>query len=169
MKRKLFLKIIVLATLFSVVTAFTVHKFYVSIYQVNYVAEKKMVQITARIFVDDLNKMLSDKYKINATLGEKVESETDITVLKKYLSENLTIAINGKGKPINFISKELEGNVLICYLSVKEVPKIKMLEIENKVLLGLNDEQQNIVHTNCMGVKKSFLFTGSNAKGMLKY
>jgi hypothetical protein len=145
------------------------HKFYVSIYQINYVSEKKMVQITARIFVDDLNKMLGEKYKTTTYLGEKTESETDRTLLQKYVSENLSIKINGKSKGIYFLSKELEGNVLICYLSIKDVPKIKTLEIENKVLLELNDEQQNIVHTNCRGVKKSLLFSGSNAKGMLKY
>ena len=41
--------------LFFSLSAFTFHKFYMGVFQVNYAAEKKMIQITSRIFVDDLN------------------------------------------------------------------------------------------------------------------
>lgn len=162
------IKISLLTILIIVFSSFTVHKFYVSIYQINYAPEKKMLQITSRIFVDDLNKMLSEKYKTKINLGEKEESEKDVELMKKYIFENFKISINGKPKIINFVNKEMEGNVLICYYNVKEISKIKTVEIQNAVLLEFNDEQQNIVHTNIFGNKKSFLFSGTNAKGLLK-
>ena len=46
---------IFLFLLFLGLSSFSFHKFYVSIYQVDFVAEKKRVEITARIFMDDLN------------------------------------------------------------------------------------------------------------------
>ena len=39
---------LLLLTLFCLLS-FTIHKFYVSIYQINYVANKKRVEITARL------------------------------------------------------------------------------------------------------------------------
>ena len=36
-------------------SAFEMHKFYMAIFQVNYAPEKKMLQVTSRIFIDDLN------------------------------------------------------------------------------------------------------------------
>lgn len=155
--------------LLLLLSSFAMHKFYVSIYQINFAPEKKMLHITSRIFVDDLNDVLSKKYKTKTFVGEDKESQKDIDLMKQYILENFIIKINGKHKAINFANKELEGNVVICYYNVKDVSKIKQLEIENSVLLELNDEQQNIIHTNYNGVKKSFLFTNANAKGMLKY
>lgn len=165
---KKYLKISIL--FFSIIgfSSFSIHKFYVSIYQINYATEKKMLQITSRIFVDDLNKMLSEKYKTKVNLGEKEESIQDVELMKKYIFENFKITVNGKPKTIHFANKEMEGNVLICYYNVKEIPKIKTMEIINTVLLDFNEEQQNIVHTNVSGSKKSFLFSGANAKGLLK-
>ena len=47
-----------LGFLFFATSSFAVHKFYVAVYQVNFAPEKKMLQITSRIFVDDLNKAI---------------------------------------------------------------------------------------------------------------
>lgn len=127
-----------------------------------------MIQITSRIFVDDLNTILKEKYKKRTLLGETNESVEDIALMKKYLTENFIIKVNGQLKTINYLSKEMEGNVLICYYNVKDVSKVKTLEIQNTMLLDYTSEQQNIVHTKIYEKKQSFLFTSENVKGMLK-
>lgn len=165
---KKFLRFCFLILLFVSLLSVTAHKFYVSIYQVDYAQEKKMLQITSRIFVDDLNTVLKEKYKKKTLLGEASESPEDLILMKKYLTENFIIKVNGQPKTINYLSKEMEGNVLICYYNIKDVSKIKTLEIQNTVLLDFTDEQQNIVHTKVYDKKQSFLFTSGNVKGMLK-
>lgn len=162
-------KIVLYSIALMLFSAFAAHKFYVSIYQINFAEDKKMLQITSRIFVDDLNKVLTDKYKTKVNFGEPSESTRDLELLKKYVAERFLIKINGKSKTINLANKEMEGNVLVCYYNVKDVTKIKQLDIDNSMLLELNDEQQNIVHTQIKGIKKSFLFSGNNSKSMLKY
>lgn len=155
--------------LFLMLTSFSVHKFYVALYQVNYAPEKKMLQITTRIFVDDLNSAVGKKYSKRINLGAENESVDDINFLKKYFSEKFYIKVNGQTKPILFLSKEMEGDVLICYFSMKEIQKINSLEIYNAVITEGNAEQQNIMHFNVSGVKNTLLFTESTSKGMLKY
>lgn len=164
----LYKRILLFFIVFVALSSFTMHKFYVSVYQINYAEKKKMLQITSRIFVDDLNSILKLKYHQKTNLGEPNESENDIFLLKKYLAENLQFKVNGNLKPFYFANKEMEGNVLICYLSIKEIAKIKTLEIQNAVLHDFSDEQQNIIQTNLYGKKESFLFTPGNAKTMLK-
>jgi signal peptidase I len=153
---------------FLTLTAFGVHKFYVSIYQINYASEKKMLQITSRIFVDDLNDVLHNKFNKKTHLGEVNESPEDVILMKKYLLDNFFIKVNGQQKSINYLSKEFEGNVIICYYNVKDVSKIKTLEVQNKVLLDLNSDQQNIIQTTIYGKKQNLLLTNENTKGMLK-
>ena len=165
---KSFWRMPVLWLLVLIMSSFALHKFYVSIYQINYAQDKKMLQITSRIFVDDLNNVLKIKYNQKTNLGEPNESANDIALMKKYIFENFTVKINGQVKIINFANKEMEGNVLICYYNVKDVSKIKTLEIQNSVLHDFVDEQQNIIQTTVYGKKQSFLFTPGNAKGLLK-
>jgi hypothetical protein len=154
---------------FLTLTSFGFHKFYVAVYQINYAPEKEMLQITSRIFADDLNKALEKKYTKKHYLGTNKESPEDLVLLKKYLSENLIIKVNGQSKAMNFLSKEMEGDVLISYLSMKDISKLKSLEVHNAVLVDWDSEQQNITHFTILGTKQSFLFTASSTERMLKF
>ena len=157
-------KIIVLFFIFICFSASDFHKFYVSIYQINYNQKNKRIELTSRIFVDDLNSMLFLKYNKKTHISEKEESVEDIELMNKYLSENISIKVNGIKKPINYISNETEANVLICYYKVNEIPKIKTLEIKNTSLFDLNSEQQNIIQTTIYTKKQSLLLTANNQK-----
>jgi hypothetical protein len=158
-----------LGLLFCSVSAFEAHKFYMAIFQVNYAPEKKMLQITSRIFVDDLNLALEKKYGKKTFLGADKESADDQAVLKKYFAENLQIKVNGQSKPVVFLSKELDANVLICYCRVTDISKLHSVEITNTILTHWNSEQQNILHFTAFGDKKTVLFTTSNKTEVLKF
>lgn len=163
-----FVKITVIFLLFFSLTAMDVHKFYVSIYQINYVPQKKMIQITSRIFIDDMNNALEKKYHKKTFVGTDRETADDVVLMKKYLAEKFVLKLNGSSKPMNFLSKEVEANVIVCYFSIKEVSKINSLSIENSALLEVNEEQQNIIQANISGEKESLLLTSDNFKGVLK-
>ena len=140
-----------------------------AIYQVNYAPEKKMLQITSRIFIDDLNKTLEKKYNKKLNLGTNKETAEEIVLVKKYLAQNFIIKVNGQTKPITFLSKELDGDVLVCYSNITGISKITSLEISNSILLDWNTEQQNITHVKVLEIKNSILFTDSFRNGLLKY
>ena len=163
--------LVVLISIFFVfsMSSFDVHKFYMAIYQINYAPEKKMLQITTRIFVDDLEKALEKKYNKKSVLSSDIEATESKELLKKYLSQKFTIQVNGQPKSMNFLSKEMDGDVLVCYFSVKDISKIKTIEIYNSVLTECFAEQQNIIHVTAFGDKKSYLFTESSTKQVLKY
>jgi hypothetical protein len=150
-------------------SSFSMHKFFMGIYQINYVPEKKMVQITSRIFVDDLNKALEKKYQKETYLGTKKETPEDVVLLQKYLSEKFKIKINGVFMSMNFLSKEMESDVLVCYLSIKNVSKVKTLETTNVVLMDWEAGQQNITHFTGFGDKQSQLFTESSMIHVLNF
>lgn len=161
--------VILLALLSLTVSSFAYHKFYVGLFQVNFVPEKKMLQVTARLFVDDLNLALGKKYNKKVYLGDHKETTEDVVLLKKYLNEKFNIKINNQSKPFFFVTKELEGDVLVCYLRLNEVKKISQLEVFNSLLMESSSEQQNIMHFNIKGTKNTLLLTNSSARGMLKY
>ena len=157
------------ALLFLTTSAFTLHKFYMAVYQINYAPEKKMLQITTRIFIDDLNKTLEKKYNKKFNLGDENDSAEESVLVKEYLASHFSIKVNNQSKPMNFLSKELDDDVLVCYWNIKGISKINSLEIYNTVLTDWLPDQKNLVHVTVLGVKNSFLFTNSTSTEMLKY
>ena len=148
--------------------AFTTHKFYTAIYQINFVPKKKMVQITTRIFVDDLNDALENKFHKKTFLGSDNETPQDVDFLKKYLSEKFILKINGQQKPMLFLSKEVEDNILICYLKCVDISKITTLGVQNTIITEIHNQQQNIIQANFNNKKSSLLLDSETYKGMLK-
>lgn len=149
-------------------TALSYHRFYTAIFQINFVPQKKMVQITTRIFMDDFNDALKNQYHKTTFLGTDKETEADVDLMKKYLTEKFRLTINGKFQSMNYLSKEIEDNVLVCYYKINDVSKINSLTVENSILIEVHPEQQNIIQFNNNGTKSSLLFSGETTKGILK-
>nr|WP_315195833.1 DUF6702 family protein [uncultured Flavobacterium sp.] len=166
--KKGIVSVLLLVFVFSM-SSFGMHKFYMAIYQINYAPEKKMLQITTRIFVDDLDKALEKKYGKKFFLGTNKETAESLELLKKYLTETFSLKVNEQSKTMNFLSKEMDGDVLVCYLSIKDISKINTIEIYNSILIDCFEAQQNIVNVTAFNVKKSFLFTDTSTKQVLKY
>jgi hypothetical protein len=162
-------KILLLMLLFALFSAFTFHKFYVGVFQIDYFKEKKAVQITARLFIDDLEKALYKKHNKHFYLTTKDEISDANTYIDGYLSEKLKIKINNKVQTLQFLSKEQENNIVICYLKINFKDNIKELEISNTILSDIFKEQQNLVHLNINGNKKTILFTNTETNQKLKY
>ena len=149
-------------------TAASVHKFHMALYQINFASEKKMLQITARIHIDDLNKALEKKYKKKIAVENENNSSEEL-LLEEYLSNCFSMKVNGQAKPLNYLGKEIDGDELICYWNIKNISKIKTLEIYNTVLIEYFSDQQNMINVTVLGIKKSFLLTNSATSNSLKY
>jgi len=152
--------------LFSFTTA---HKFYLSVTNVVYSEEDASFQITTRIFIDDLEDVLEERYGIKAELATKNEANMADSYIAKYLKTKFTMELNGRVVPYNFLGKEYDNDVIICYLELENVDfdQLKTIAIQNEVLTDLFEEQQNVVHLKWKGQKKSFVLIKENNKGML--
>jgi len=150
--------------------SFTIaHKYYVSVTEVEYVKEQQSVQIVTRIFIDDFEKMLRERYDENITLDiGKDETQID-TYVQKYLSSKLQITINSTQQQFEFLGKEYEDDILFCYLEITDVSDIKTFEIVNQVLFDVFDDQQNLVKTKINSKRKSFILIAQNDKGVLNF
>lgn len=164
MKKTVYLSLLFI--LFISTSSFVVHKFYVAIFQIEENAQKNRLEITSRIFIDDLNFVLEKKFNKKFDL-EKVDTKNNEFV-NKYITSNFTVSVNGEQKNMLFKSSEIENNVLICYFNINAIPKIKSLAIENSILTETFNEQQNIIQAHFNNNRQSLLLTAEKTKGMLK-
>ena len=150
--------------------AFTaVHKYYVSVTQIDYIKEKKSVQITSRIFIDDFEKLLRERYDQSITLAKDQDEKQIDLYIEKYLKSKLKININNKPVNLVFIGKEYEDDIMNCYLEIENISEITSFEVVNEVLFDMFKEQKNIVRTFINSKHKSFVLIPEKDKGMLNF
>jgi hypothetical protein len=162
-------KALLLLTITLICSAFAFHKFYVSVTQIDYLPSKKRIEITNRIFIDDLEKALQKKYNKKLWLTSSKEIPEAEELIKNYLNEKMQISVNNKVQKLEFLAREVEGDVLILYSKIVISKKISTFEVSNSILIEVFEEQQNIVHTNINSNKKSLLLTNTHVQEKIKY
>ena len=111
-----FTRIIVLFSLIYSLSAFTsVHKYYLSITEIEYAQEQKSLQMISRIFVDDFQKLLQTRYDKSIELVRGKNNEQTNLYIERYFEDKLKIEINKKTLPLKFIGKRYEDDLIICY------------------------------------------------------
>lgn len=142
------------------------HPFHVSVTEVKFKEEKKTIQISVRIFLDDLEVTLQE-YTGNKKLDilKKENWETINENLGKYLLENLKI-YNEKGQlNAKYLGAEKEDEVMWAYVEIEKVKKLKTITVWNSLLTETFDDQENIMHFRAYEkVKSERFFKGAEQK-----
>ena len=160
-------KILVLAIAFPLLSFTSMHKYYVSVTEVEYVKEQKSVQIITRIFIDDFEKLLRERYDKDITLAIENEKTTVDYYTEKYLKDKFKININEQEVEFKFLGKEYEEDIMVNYLEIENVEDISSIHVVNRILFDVFPDQQNIVRFKINTKNKSFLLTKENDKGVL--
>lgn len=149
--------IISLLLLMLKVTNADAHPFYVSIYQVDYNKENSSLEISVKIFTDDLLLALKNCSRTKLYLGEEQEDENADEYIMNYLQKHLKFVVNGKLSTYAFVGKEIEKDVVWTYLEIGKVKEFKQITVDCDVLTKEYATQNNIVQISKDGDTKSLL------------
>lgn len=166
MKIQKFLMLCIAIPLLAFTTA---HKFYVSVTNIEHNASEKSLQITTRIFIDDFQRVLEERYDLKEELTVEKAIEEVEQMMERYLKKKLKIWVNGEQKTFNFLGRKYEDDVTICYLEISDINSVHTLEVENAILYEMEEDQQNLVHVKINKQRKSLLLVKENDKGLLKF
>jgi hypothetical protein len=132
------------------------HPFHISVCDIEYDAESKALQISQRIFMDDLEDGLKAFHKLESVDAYKPKDAAALDkLIDGYLKAKLFIRIDGKNVDFEFLGSELEGDARWSYLEVKGIEGVSEAEISNLVLTESFEDQENIVHMKVNGKLKS--------------
>jgi len=164
-----YLKIVIVLTLFPLLVGTTMHKFYVSTTNVEYVKEKETIQIITKIFTDDIEQVLQERYDSSISMDSENESENVEILLKKYLFKKLKISVNSIPQEIKYIGKEYDMDITKVYFEIENISELISIEVENKVLIDMFSEQQNIIHLKTPESRRSLILDKNKPKGLLNF
>lgn len=149
--------------------AFTAHKYYLSLTQIEHNSKNKSVEVIINVFIDDiqtaLNKIHNKKFKLD-TKNEPTDSDT---YFFEYLKKNVSFKLDGKAVSYSYVGKEYDGDVVFFYLEIKDINTVTEIKINNTILLQHFPEQQNLVKSKVNKKHKSIMLTKKEQQGILKY
>jgi hypothetical protein len=135
---------------------YAAHKFYVSTTEVELKREKKTVQVTTQLFIDDLEFLLQQSDS-SIRLDPETNKELIDSLLEKELKDKLQFSTKNKIFEYTFLGKEYRNDIALCYLEFQFENIPKTLKIKNTFFFNIFEGQQNIIHFKSEGIRKSFL------------
>jgi hypothetical protein len=133
------------------------HSIHASLTQIDHNAKGKTLEVSVRIFTDDLENVLSLENKGQRFRIE--DGDKNDAVVERYLRKVFKIT-NAKGKiwPYTYIGKENEADATWAYIEIPLTEAPTGCKLQQQVLLDVFDDQVNIVNVTYQGEKKTYLF-----------
>ncbi len=123
------------------------HPYHVSATEMEYDARGKRIEISTKIFTDDFEEVLRNRYKQKVDLANPALREQMTPLIAKYITTHLSIKNNGKALPLQLFGWEIDHEAVFIY-TVAGAPGFnpRNILIEKTILYDLFDDQVNIVH-----------------------
>ena len=155
------MKKISLIFVFIIFCGFINHKYYVSTSLFNF-NDSNAIEITIRIFKDDLNSLFEKQY--SDKLISDLNSPINQSLISSYLENNIGVYFDNIKYQPSFLGSEDKNDLIICYLEIEKIPISDSIKIENNILFDLFLDQKNIIHIKKNNEKQSFILTKESSQ-----
>jgi SpoU rRNA methylase family enzyme len=140
------------------------HPFYLSVTELKYNASKKSMEVSCKMFTNDLEdalKKTSGKSIDLLNTSNKKEAES---VLFAYIQKRFIISVNNKPMELKYIGYEKEEEAIWTYMEIVNCEKPNAISIDNKLLYDYLKDQMNIVHCETGSFKESSKVVNPDSK-----
>jgi hypothetical protein len=153
----------------AIVLSFALHPIHVTVTEIEFDREDKMLKIMMRVFIDDFELALREH--ANQPALDVLDEKNGMTkqMVSGYLEQHFRITLDNKAQKINYLGHEKESDAFIFYIEVVNVKKWKTIGIFNDILTGLHDDQSNLVHVTANGGVKSLRLTRNTSSDKLSF
>ena len=159
-----FLIVLLLAALAS--WASPPHDFHVCITQIDYSSEKGRLEITLKLFTDDLEGTLEKMGAPKLRIGSgKLEHPLSDSLIHAYLGHRFGLEADGTELKLDWVGKEVEMDATWCYVECPLPSGTKELQVWNRILLERFDDQANIVHFKSAAQTQSLMLDRGEDRG----
>ncbi|PSL47622.1 hypothetical protein CLV51_102479 [Chitinophaga niastensis] len=145
------------------------HPFYASVTEITHNAGKKELEVSCRIFADDLENTLKAQNKTSFDITHPANRKQVEGYIAAYLSQHLAIAADGKNIPLHFIGYKIEEDAVWSFLEAENVPTPKKIQVKNDILYAQHPTQTNMIHVMVNGERKSTKLDNPKAECVVEF
>ncbi len=158
-----------IAQIFLSLYLLLLHPLHLSVADIKYNPEAKSLEITQRLFVDDLEDALrhfsGDKVDVlNPPNPARIKE-----LIGQYTQQNFQLQLNGKPKPAQYLGYEIEGEAVWVYMEVADARNIKSIGVRNTLFFEMFDDQVNLINVDKDGEIRSLKLTSAQKRDQLNY
>lgn len=132
-----------------------VHPFYISVTEINHNSKEKTLEISCKMFADDLEQIIKKNYNVVADLTNESQKTALHKLINTYINQHLKIMVNNKPAAYQFLGFEKDKESAYCYLEVQNITQLKSLQVQNSILQDFTDQQINIIHATVNDKRQS--------------
>ena len=145
------------------------HPFYVSVTDINHNQKTKSLEISSKIFFDDLESDIEKENNLRIDILKPQNKELINDLIAKYLKKHIQIKVNGKITSLKYLGYEIQEEAIWCYLEANNINKVSTIEIDNHVLYNLHKEQINMMNVMVNGKRQSIKLDNPVSKAVMKF
>jgi len=139
------------------------HKFYMSITDMEYNPSTRSLQISMKLFVNDLEMVLEKEQKARILLGTKKEHPETDNFISAYVNTHFIVEQSKGSLPVTFIGKEVDKDYAWIYLEVKKFKVKDETLLTNSTFLDYFPDQSNKINFKNGAEVVSFTLYKQNA------
>ena len=133
-----------------------IHKFYLSNTTIEFNAQTRAIEITSKIFTDDLEHAIEAQcYRYNSLYPQTPEV---FELVKKYIGEKLSLQVAGRTVVLNFLGYSVDNDMTTLFLEGNYYEP-NLVIVNNTILHDIYTAQQNITEVRWNGQSKREYFT----------
>jgi hypothetical protein len=133
------------------------HEYYVSVTRANYNPASARLEISMKLFTDDLERTITDNTGEVLKLSSPDDTDEAEEFFEEYLHGRFTITQDGNLKELTFIGFEPGPDETWLYAEIK-MPARGTFLVKNTVLFDVFPEQINIMHLKANMSEQSHYF-----------
>jgi hypothetical protein len=131
------------------------HPFYISVTEITQNTADKTLEISCKIFADDLEQILEKTNNVQLDISVDKDKSSFDKYIAAYIAKHLSLSIDGKAASLSYVGFEKEKESAFCYFEVKNISSPKKIDITNSLLHDFTQEQINLVHVTVNGKRQS--------------
>lgn len=143
------------ASLMVFCSASVMHPVFVSVTEIEHNAKDRTLEISCKIFTDDLEKTLRAAYKARVDLVKPSNRESMNTLLNDYIQKHLKLNVDGKNTGLRFLGYEVIEEGVYSYFQADGINTVSKLTVTNNLLYEYKQEQMGLMHITVNGIRKS--------------
>ncbi|MGI4022545.1 MAG: DUF6702 family protein [Janthinobacterium lividum] len=131
------------------------HPFFVSVTEIKQNGTNHSLEISCKMFSDDLEKALEKQYHVQLDLIKPADKAQVNKLISDYVKKHLLIRADGKVLSLTYIGYEIQEDGAWSYFEVKGINAVKQINIHDDLLYEQHPEQINMMHVIINNQRKS--------------
>jgi hypothetical protein len=142
------------------------HKFHESLTQLEYNEQARTVELSLRLFADDLEEILSKRARKKVRIDKAQDSEARTLA---YIQDSFELeGRDGKAKTFRWVGMEINVDVVWVYVETDMPEGLDQARLRNRIFFDLFDDQINRVNVKSGGTRAFFVFKPGDQLGQFR-